>query len=216
MAADKAPGAAASRLDAATGAGCKFYAPSAADPRLHATLRMSCAAYALGTTLALWAHRGVLASGLFFSSAAFAAQDQLPIVPIKNHHTGTTLLPACTKDELYRLETATANLALGRNPAGAWAVARAMLCGKHPPAGNMPGLVAQERYGLTDDPGPRYALVPRDRIRPLKGKAYGVTVEADHVDIRFNYSTAGVCVGGFTLRPVHAQWLLVDTGEACD
>jgi hypothetical protein len=158
----------------------------------------------------------VLATGLLFFSASLAAQDQLPTEPTKNYHTDATLLAACTKEELSRLETTTASLAQGRNPAGAWAVAKAMLCGKRPPTGSMPKLVAQERYGLTDDPGPTFALVPRAVIDSLNGRAYGVTVESDRADIRFNYRTAGICVGGFTLRPARSLWLLVSAGEACD
>ena len=156
-----------------------------------------------------------LVAACFFFSASLAAQDGIPTQPIKNFHTNKLLLPVCTKEELYRVRAATSSVTKNRNPAGAWAVAEAMLCGKAP-RGNMPKLVAQDQYGVENDPGPVFALVPREKIEPLRGVAYGVTVDKSQSDIVFSYNTAGICVGGFTLRYVARDWLLVANGAACD
>lgn len=158
----------------------------------------------------------LLAAGLFLGSTVAAAQDVSPLEPITHYHTGKVLQSACTTAELVRLKAATTRLAGRQNPSGAWSVAKAMLCNPRPPIGSMPQLVAQEQYGLNEDPGPSFGLVPREAIAGLGGRAYGVVVERAGAGIRFNYNTAGVCVGGFALRFVAGHWLLVESGEACD
>ena len=162
------------------------------------------------------AHVRLLATAILLLSNSSAAHDQLQTQPIRDFHTDRTLLPACAKEEIDRLETDVERFAKHRNPKGAWEVARTMLCDQRAPFNNMPKLVSQEQYGLTDNAGQSFSLVPRKRINALKGQAYGVTVEALRSDLRFNYNTAGICTGGFTLRHVSSEWLLVDVGEACD
>lgn len=139
-----------------------------------------------------------------------------PTEPIRNFHTGETLQPACNPSELTKLETASNRLAQARNPQGAWAIAKAMLCGSKAPTEYMPRLVSVEQYGVNEDTGPTFALIERKQIAPLRGLAYGASVETSGDDLSYNYNTAGVCVGGFTLRLVAGRWLLVRVGEACD
>ena len=55
----------------------------------------------------------------------------------------------------------------------------------------MPKLVAQELYGVEEDPGPTFQLVARDKIASLNGVAFGVTVGSRDSDLAFNYRTAG-------------------------
>ena len=143
------------------------------------------------------------------------AQGGLPSEPINNFHTDESLQPACTAAERSRIQEVVEGLATQRNPKGAWAVAEAMFCGKAP-RGNMPKLVAQELYGVEEDPGPTFELIAREKIDSLNGVAYGVTIESNDPDLAFNYRTAGICSGGFTIRYVAGQWLLVQIGEACD
>lgn len=143
------------------------------------------------------------------------AQGELPSEPITNFHTGESLQPACTAAERSRIQGVVEGLATQRNSKGAWAVAEALLCGKAPHA-NMPKLVAQELYGVEEDPGPTFELVAREGINSLNGVAFGVTVDSIDSDLAFNYRTAGICSGGFTIRYVASQWLLVKIGEACD
>lgn len=142
-------------------------------------------------------------------------QGELPSEPIRNSHTGQSLQPVCIASERSRVQGAIEELATQRNPSGAWAVAEAMFCGEAP-RGNMPKLVAQELYGVEEDPGPTFQLVARDKIASLNGVAFGVTVGSRDSDLAFNYRTAGICSGGFTIRYVAGQWLLVEIGEACD
>jgi hypothetical protein len=139
-----------------------------------------------------------------------------PAEPIKNFHTGEDLEPACNPGELARLKAASDRLAQANNPQGAWGIANAMLCGSRAPTEHMPRLVSMEQYGVNEDPGPTFTLIDRKQITPLRGLAYGASVEASGDDLSYNYNTAGVCVGGFTLRLVAGQWLLVRMGEACD
>lgn len=147
-------------------------------------------------------------------SALLAAS--LPQEPIRNTFSGKVLPAACTPAELSRLQTATLSAAKSRNPDGAWLVAKSMLCGPTAPIEHMPKVVAAEQYGIGDDPGPILAMTSRDKIRALDGIAYGVTIESDGQYLHYSYSTAGICTGGFTLRFVAADWLLVKSGEACD
>ncbi|KGM53306.1 hypothetical protein N800_07890 [Lysobacter daejeonensis GH1-9] len=150
---------------------------------------------------------------LLSGSAVLAAP---PSESIRNFHTDEVLEPACGSSELAKLKAASDHLAQAKNPQGAWIVAKAMLCGSRAPTAYMPLLVSLEQYGVNEDPGPTFALVDQKQIEPLRGVAYGVSVEASGDDLSYNYNTAGVCVGGFTLRLVAAQWLLVRMGEACD
>lgn len=136
--------------------------------------------------------------------------------PILDAFSDAVLAPACTPTELTKLRATTYTRSKGRNPDSAWLVAESMLCGRVAPLKDMPQLVATEQYGIGDDPGPIFALTSRDKIRALDGIAYGVTIEVDGQDLHFNYNTAGICVGSFTLRFIASDWLLVKAGEACD
>ena len=139
-----------------------------------------------------------------------------PTEPIQNFHTGETLQPACNPTELARLKAASDRLVQAKDPQGAWGIAKAMLCGSRAPTDHMPRLVSIEQYGINEYPGPTSTLIDRIQIAPLRGLAYGASVETSGDDLSYNYNTAGVCVGGFTLRLVADQWLLVRVGEACD
>jgi hypothetical protein len=157
-----------------------------------------------------------LAVALLFV-VAVPADSQPAATPIDNQQTSGRLpLTACATLERTRLKAETLRIAEGRNPAGAWVVAESMLCSEHAPISNMPELVLQEQYGLTDPPGPSFALVPRHQVQTFAGRAYGVTIERHKQDIRFYFQTAGICSGVFALRPVASNWLLVEVGEACD
>ena len=139
-----------------------------------------------------------------------------PTGPIQDFHTGEILQPACIPGELARLKAASDRLTKAIDPQGAWGIARAMLCSNRAPTGRMPRLVSVERYGLDEDSGAALALVDRRHVEPLRGLAYGASVEASGHDLSYHYNTAGVCVGGFTLRLADGRWLLVRLGEACD
>jgi len=159
--------------------------------------------------------KALLAVGLLFSGAV-AAGSHPAAQAVDNQQTGPVALTACTTLERARLKAETIRIAKGRNPEDAWIVAASMLCSEHAPINNMPKLVLQEQYGLTDRPGPDFVLVPRSEIRTFAGRAYGVTVERHKQDIRFHFQTAGICNGAFALRPIASKWLIVEVGEACD
>lgn len=154
--------------------------------------------------------------GLLLISSPLGAQHLTPTEPLRNYHTGEALPPACSEDELSRLRKKTTSAARHRNATSAWRLVKATLCGERVPLGSMSKLVAQEQYGLGEVPGPAITPVQRENISAFKGQAFGVEVAGTGSDIRLTYNTAGVCVGGFTLRSISSDWLLVNKGEACD
>lgn len=158
-------------------------------------------------TIACWVLGGALAA---------AGSEPVPMEAIRNFHTEEVLQPACMRAELRRLKAISDELTRSRNPSSAWRVAETMLCGTRLPLHYMPNLISRDEYGIGHDIGPTSTKVPRAEIAALRGYAYGVELQRQEDDLIYRYNTAGVCSGGFTLRYVHPEWLMVEVGEACD
>lgn len=161
-----------------------------------------------------------LSTLLSIAASSPATAAALP-EPITNPHTDEVLHSACAPLEFARLRDATLTLAADRNPAQAWLVASTVLCGRGADASRLirrhtPELVATDEYSVGELIAPVVRLRPRSVVEPLAGEAFGATVQADGPDLLFNHQPSGVCAAGFRLRYVHAAWLIVDTGIACD
>lgn len=156
----------------------------------------------------------ILFFAAFFPNLAIA-QDHASTEPLQ--FKGNPL-NACSSSELRRLEAEVRHIATTQNPDEAWLVSKTMLC----------GWTAKDRRLIRDHTPARYlmkwvvipdagrAMKSRDTIRPMAGFAYGVRVEATESDIGFSFTSDAISEGGFKLRYVHQQWLIVEVDEAVD
>ena len=145
-------------------------------------------------------------------SGTAIAQERAPLEPLRGLPSG------CSNPELRRLEADIRRVAANRDPDQAWLVARTMLCGwsqgerqlirDHTPA-------TYSRYMLfgTDE---ETSTKARNEVSPLAGYAYGVSVEASRSGIDVGFTSSAASSGGFLLKFVKRQWLIVRVDESVD
>ena len=157
--------------------------------------------------------------GALFLSACLlspaCAQDHASTAPLKFRGNP---LNACSSSELRRIEADVRKIAAAREPDEAWLVSKTMLC----------GWASKDRQLIRDHTPAKYlvswavipdegrSMKPRSANRPMAGYAYGVRVEATESGIGFGFTSGAASEGGFTLKYVHQQWLIVETGESVD
>ena len=154
-------------------------------------------------------------------TVALAAQDR-EVAPMQITAYGDVYPSACLPKESARLKQEITRLAGQRNPAGAWALAKAMLCGTSPEAerfvlAHMPAQVQTSDASTDDGPeGPqREAVAPHAGLL-CRGWAFGVTANGGVDDIVVQFQSGEVSVGSFTMTFSGKDWQIVSLDSASD
>jgi hypothetical protein len=139
------------------------------------------------------------------------APKQIPV-----YGDGDVYLSACLPKEAARLEQEITKLAGLRNPAGAWALAKAMLCGNDA-AGDRLVLAHMPASLQSTDEGPDgtyRARLPRSASLRRQGWAFGANSSANpDGDIEVSFQIDEASVGSFILRFRGKEWLVVVLGS---
>jgi len=126
---------------------------------------------------------------------------------------------ACLPEEAARLRQEITRLAGLRNPAGAWALAQAMLCGREPSGDCLVLAHMPAQLRSTDDgpDGTHRSWVARSAELRRQGWAIGVSTALNvDDDLVMSFQTDEASVGSFTLRFRGKEWLLVALGSGGD
>jgi hypothetical protein len=131
------------------------------------------------------------------------------------------MLPACSPDELARLERETKARVGEIEGAAAWDVAFTMLCGHSRASRRYLEWHTPERVFTTSYPGEHgtdldEGWLARVDVPAVGGYAWDTRVDWTNGRLGFGFKSDELCYGSFELRRVAGAWLLVQVGDACD
>ena len=133
---------------------------------------------------------------------------------------GTTAENGCLAKSLAQLRESTYAAAGEHNPALAWSLVQAVVCGKSRKTNkfllrHMPRKLQTTSFA-TGNLKESYSLVNRSNASFFGGRAWGVTVESGATTLSVNAQTNEACVGSVTLTHYLQSWLITAYSDACD
>ncbi len=142
--------------------------------------------------------------------------------PVSNYYQKYEMQPVCSESEIARVQGETSKLAKLNNAKQAWSLAFTIFCGNSKASKNYIRRHTPKRILVTEYPGKSdndvsQVLEHRESFPMLMGSAWEARVESvSNNKLLYSYNAGGVCSGGFELRYVKGNWLVVKSTEACD